>query len=271
MTRWLLPPVLFVALGCTGLLSPSDAPAGDTADPDPRLAEDAPADGEEAGDDENADADGDDAGGDGDDGAAAAPDTSDTAEPLGEGEGADEGDGGDPSPEAGEGEPDAPQGRRPRRRRRRGPPGRRGGKRPAKPTPQPDAPPAEEAPEPEPDVEEDDGPKGPPTPKPSGITQLSDTHWQVTQSNFERWKNDPYALGGGISQKGEGWEVRWVRKREAWHLGMKNKDVVLQINGKKLKNKAQLAAAYLTLKNKSEFEVLFERKGKQMTHHYTVK
>ena len=52
---------------------------------------------------------------------------------------------------------------------------------------------------------------------------------------------------------------------------MRNKDVILEVNGKKLNSKAQLVAAYLALKNKKEFDVLFERNGKKRTHHYVVK
>mgnify|MGYP000244387957 CR=1 FL=1 len=243
MTRWLVPATLAMMLGCTGLVGADGPPAGDTADPDhggpvAEAPADAPDDNDGA-----ADAEADE---------PVADDEPDA--PVAEEEG-------DPVPAA----------RRPRRRKRGAPPPTRrsnGAPNPsAEPAPTPEPAPAQPEPAPEP------APKKAktPSPKPKGITQLSDTHWQVTKANFERWKGDPYALGGGISQSGDGWEVRWVRKREAWHLGMKNKDVVLEINGKKLKNKAQLAAAYLALKNKSDFEVLFERKGQRMTHQYTVK
>ena len=249
------------------MFSADEAPKGDTADP---LTADQPA--PEAAPDDASDEGAADGTAEGDDGGDEEGDGSADA---------DDGDGSEGTPEASEDEGSpGPQGRRPRRRKR--PQARRGGAggggnkpQSTKPTPKP-APEGdteeevEDTPEPEPEPAPKPAPSTP-TPKPGGITQISDTHWQVTKANFERWKSDPYALGGGISQQGDGWKVRWIRKREAWHLGMKNNDVILQINGKKLKNKAQMAAAYLALKNKDDFEVLFERKGKQMTHRYTVK
>ena len=113
-------------------------------------------------------------------------------------------------------------------------------------------------------------PSGPPSAAPPGITQINDTTWHVTEANVERWKNDPYILSS-VSQEDKGWSLVYARKREAWHLGMRNQDVVLEVNGHKLNSKAQLVAAYLALKNKKEFDVLFERKGKKRTHHYVVK
>jgi len=92
----------------------------------------------------------------------------------------------------------------------------------------------------------------------------------VTKRLFEQWKADPYSLGNAV-ERGTGWELRQIRRRHGYHLGMRNKDVVYEINGKKLNTKAQLLAAYMLLKGKDEFDVVFERKGKRRIHHYTVK
>ena len=170
----------------------------------------------------------------------------------------------EPGAEEGDGSEDPA--RRPRRRRRK--PG--AAPRPAphtspKPAPAP-APVEEVAPAPKPKPK----PKGPPTPSPGGIDKVADTTWQVTQANVDRWKDDPYILSS-VHQEDVGWSLVYARKREAWHLGMRNKDVILEVNGKKLNSKAQLVAAYLALKNKKEFDVLFERNGKKRTHHYVVK
>jgi hypothetical protein len=236
--RFVLPFTVFVTLGCMGGFGDAEVPQGDTSAPvavDPELPteDDGVAEGEPA--------------------------------DTGTAEGSDEG--GDPDATEGDEEPQA----RPRRRRRRRP-GQGGAKpgpdkpAPAKPAPaKPPPAPAEEAPTPEPAK-----PSGPPTSKPAGITQIDDTTWQVSQANVDRWKDDPYILSS-VHQEDVGWSLVYARKREAWHLGMRNKDVILEVNGKKLNSKAQLVAAYMALKNKKEFDVLFERKGKKRTHHYIVK
>jgi hypothetical protein len=51
---------------------------------------------------------------------------------------------------------------------------------------------------------------------------------------------------------------------------MKNLDRIVEVNGKKLNTQAQLLAAYLALKNKTEFDVVFVRDGKTITHHYRI-
>ena len=100
--------------------------------------------------------------------------------------------------------------------------------------------------------------------------QKTGTHtWQVKQRIVTRWKNDPYDLAN-VESFGDGWRLRRARRGDAHHLGMKNKDVILSVNGRKLKTQAQLLAAYLALKNKTEFEVVFLRNGKQLTHHYRI-
>ncbi len=50
-----------------------------------------------------------------------------------------------------------------------------------------------------------------------------------------------------------------------------NKDIILSVNGRKLNTQAQMLAAYLALKNKKDFEVVFLRNGKQMKHQYHIK
>lgn len=150
--------------------------------------------------------------------------------------------------------------------------------KPKKPrtTPRPPATAPEPKPEPQPTPEPVAPPDAPGDEEgepervaPRGIQQVSDRSWTVTRRLADRWKESPHELANA-AQVGEGWELRQARRKEAYFLGMKNKDIILEVNGKKLKTDAQLLAAYLALKNKTEFDVLFVRDGRRMTHHYRI-
>lgn len=126
-----------------------------------------------------------------------------------------------------------------------------------------------EAAEPAPSPAPSSGAEKAPGPKPAGITKTGTRTWTVTKSLFQRWKDDPYKLGH-IKEKGEGWEVRMVRQRHAYHLGVRGKDVVLTVNGRKLDTNAQLMSAYVALQFKKKFDVEIVRNGKVRVHHYEV-
>jgi hypothetical protein len=108
-----------------------------------------------------------------------------------------------------------------------------------------------------------------PKPKPAGITKTGSRTWTVTKSLFQKWKDDPYQLGR-IKDKGAGWEVRMVRQRPSYHLGIRGKDVILTVNGRKLDTNAQLMSAYLALQLKKKFDVEIVRNGKTRIHHYEI-
>lgn len=108
-----------------------------------------------------------------------------------------------------------------------------------------------------------------PGPKPPGITKVGARSWTVTKTLFDKWKDDPYKLGR-IKDAGAGWEVRQVRQRHGYHLGIRGKDVVLTVNGRKLDTDAQLLGAYVALKFKKKFDVEIVRGGKTRVHHYEV-
>jgi hypothetical protein len=103
-----------------------------------------------------------------------------------------------------------------------------------------------------------------------GVKQTGPRAWTVKERVADRWQDDPYDLAS-VEPHGDGWMLHRVRKKDAYHLGMRNKDVILSVNGRKLKTQAQLLAAYLALKNKKDFEVVFLRKGKQMKHTYRIR
>lgn len=104
---------------------------------------------------------------------------------------------------------------------------------------------------------------------PPGITQVNATTWRVSRNLFDLWQADPYKLGN-VRESGEGWQLIGIRQRSAYHLGMRNSDIVLEVNGHKLNTMPQLLAAYLACKNDTKFDVVFLRGGKRMTHHYTI-
>ena len=108
-----------------------------------------------------------------------------------------------------------------------------------------------------------------PGPKPPGITKVGARSWTVTKTLFDKWKDDPYKLGR-IKDAGAGWEVRQVRQKHGYHLGIRGKDVVLTVNGRKLDTDAQLLGAYVALKFKKKFDVEIVRGGKTRVHHYEV-
>ncbi|MCB9673404.1 MAG: PDZ domain-containing protein [Alphaproteobacteria bacterium] len=108
-----------------------------------------------------------------------------------------------------------------------------------------------------------------PSPAPSGITQVSSTKWTVSRSLANRWMDDPYSLGNA-RESGAGWQLMGIKTRDAYHLGMRNGDIVLEANGHKLNTKPQLLAAYLDLKNDTVFNVTFLRNGQRMTHTYQI-
>jgi S1-C subfamily serine protease len=113
------------------------------------------------------------------------------------------------------------------------------------------------------------GAKNPVSSKPSGITQTNGTSWKVTQSLVNQWQENPYLLGN-VRESGEGWQLMGVRQRLAYHLGMRNGDIVLEVNGHKLNTEPQLLAAYLACKNDKEFDIVFLRGGQRKTHHYSI-
>ena len=61
-----------------------------------------------------------------------------------------------------------------------------------------------------------------------------------------------------------------VRTRAAYHLGMRNGDVIMEVNGHRLNTKTQLLGAYLDLRNDKTFDVVFYRDGVRRVHHYVI-
>ena len=51
---------------------------------------------------------------------------------------------------------------------------------------------------------------------------------------------------------------------------IRNRDVLLEVNGHKLNTRAQLLLAYLALKNDRAFDLVFQRQGQRLVHHYEI-
>lgn len=133
----------------------------------------------------------------------------------------------------------------------------------------PARPPAAPRPEPPAAAPKKKKPPPAPGPKPDGVEQVGDGHWRVARALVERWHDDPYQLGN-VREQEPGWELIGVRVKDAYHLGMRNKDVVIEVNGHKLRTKPQLLSAYLDLKNDRSFAVTFVRAGATKVHRYDV-
>lgn len=100
---------------------------------------------------------------------------------------------------------------------------------------------------------------------PAGITTLSSTSWQVERRLVDKWEARPerFAL---VSQKGKGFVMKKVGKKDARFVGFKNGDLLKSVNGKSLASPAEAAAAYAQLQGARTLKVKFRRDGAARTH-----
>ena len=104
---------------------------------------------------------------------------------------------------------------------------------------------------------------------PAGITDLGNRTWSVKKRLVNKYEDHPDLLAN-TSQKGDGWELKRVKKGDAQYLGMLNGDVIKTVNGYSLGSNTELAVAYAALKNAKKFTVKFKRDGKTKTHTYKI-
>lgn len=94
--------------------------------------------------------------------------------------------------------------------------------------------------------------------------------WEIRPWRVERWKDNPYRLGNA-EKHGEGWKLKSVRKGSpGWWIGLRNGDVIYEVNDKQINTMPKLIAAYIKLKNQTVFDVKIERAGEKRTHHYEI-
>jgi len=100
---------------------------------------------------------------------------------------------------------------------------------------------------------------------PAGITTLGSTSWQVERRLVDKWEARPerFAL---VSQKGKGFVLKKVGKKDARFVGFKNGDLLKSVNGKSLASPAEAAAAYAQLQGARTLKVKFRRDGAARTH-----
>ncbi|MBX2797192.1 MAG: hypothetical protein KTR31_05975 [Myxococcales bacterium] len=137
------------------------------------------------------------------------------------------------------------------------------------PAPQPAAPEptaASSRPEPAPAAPKTKHPIGP---KPAGLEQLGPQRWQLSAELFAQIKRKPAELGR-MTKDGPGFRLHGVRPRHGYHLGLRNRDLLLRINGRKLRNQGQVEAAFEALQDEGQFEMLLERRGQERVHTYVI-
>jgi|GEM_PF-3897070 len=126
------------------------------------------------------------------------------------------------------------------------------------------------------DAPTDDGSAAASTPSassegpPAGIVALGGNKWSVKRSLVKKWEDHPRKFAK-VAEKGKGWALKGVDTRDARHLGFRNGDVVLSVNGHPLATEAQAAAAYGLVRNKKQIVVKFKRDGNKRTHTLQIK
>jgi type II secretory pathway component PulC len=100
---------------------------------------------------------------------------------------------------------------------------------------------------------------------PKGITDLGNQTWSVKRKLAQKWKNNPEKFANA-TQKGKGWALKGVRKRDAQWVGFDNGDVIQSVNGRKLGSAAEAAAAYSALQDAKTLKVKFKRDGQARTN-----
>jgi hypothetical protein len=109
------------------------------------------------------------------------------------------------------------------------------------------------------------------------IEKVKDHHFVIQRSLIDFYTQSIERLNTlGWSKKYEGedqkgWYISGFGcKSPLWKGGLRNRDVVQSLNGRKTNNVVQIIAIWATMKKKGAFEIKVWRKGKEVTLHYTV-
>lgn len=109
------------------------------------------------------------------------------------------------------------------------------------------------------------------------ITELGDNHWIVRRDviDFYTSSMDRFnSLGWSHVSKDDdakGWYVGGFGcKSVLWKGGLRSRDIVQSVNGRRTNNVLQIFALWTTMKKKGDFEVVVLRKGTLVTLHYKV-
>jgi len=104
---------------------------------------------------------------------------------------------------------------------------------------------------------------------PPGVTAMGGDRWQVERRLVRKWQDKPERLALA-SQKGGGFMLKKVSRKDARFLGFENRDILTSVNGKPLGSPAEAAAAYAAVKGADTLTVRFKRRGATRTHTYQI-
>jgi hypothetical protein len=110
-----------------------------------------------------------------------------------------------------------------------------------------------------------------------GVTKVADDSFHIDREVVDYYTASIARLNTlGYSRRYEEGEVKgWMVggfgcKSPLWHGGLRARDVVQVVNGKKTNNVLQIFGLWAGQRNKDQFEVTVLRKGKLVTLHYTI-
>ena len=112
-----------------------------------------------------------------------------------------------------------------------------------------------------------------------GITEVSDTEFEIDRSLVDKYLADPDGLAKLGSARpyrrgGEtlGFKLTRIKSSSlAGKIGIKNGDIVHAVNGQPLTSMKEAMGAYDTLQSSSNFSFEITRRGKKMNLNYSVK
>jgi|GEM_PF-6385210 len=117
------------------------------------------------------------------------------------------------------------------------------------------------------------------TPNSRGIKQLGPTKWRVKRSVIERYTGDMdkanklARVKWAKTKSGKTRGVRLVRvpcKSPLKAAGMRSKDLILAVDGKKVTSLAQGLRVWASIRRKSSFTVKIKRGSSTVTHRYVL-
>lgn len=104
---------------------------------------------------------------------------------------------------------------------------------------------------------------------PNSIEALGNNTWSIKRNQIRKWEDAPLRFAKA-DQKDGGIKIKQVSDRMGRHVGLKDGDFVLSINGMKLRNSVESATTYSSVRNKSTLTVKLKRSGSTKTLTYKV-
>lgn len=109
-----------------------------------------------------------------------------------------------------------------------------------------------------------------PSAPPEGIEQVNSTTWTVSQEKKDAILANPGKFAGA-SKKGRGYALKGIATgSDAWHMGLRNGDIVKEVNGYSLASDAEAIAAYSQLQDAKKLRVKLKRGDGPLNHTYNI-